>query len=61
MDPDPHRGDTDPIDYSKHRDKMCKRGRGISNDFIEVRRIVLFFQPLDAEQLLSNFYVLLVW
>ena len=41
MDPNPHRGDTDPINYSKHIDRMCKGG-GISDDFIEVWQIVLF-------------------
>ena len=62
MDPDPRGGDTDPLDYSKY---MWKEGGGISNDFIEVWRIVLFSwirihkgsepQPLNTKQLLNNF------
>ena len=41
MDPDPREGDTDPLDYSKHIEKMWKeRGGGINNDFNEVWRIL---------------------
>ena len=71
MDPDPCGGDTDPLDCSKIIETMLKKGGGISNDFFEVWRIVLFSwirihkgsgpQPLNTKQLLSNFYVLLVW
>ena len=39
IDPDPYGGDTDPIDYSKY---MWKKGGGISNDFIEVWRNIIF-------------------
>ena len=45
MDPDPRGGDTDPLDYSKNIDTMLKRRGGISNDFIEVWRNIIFLYP----------------
>ena len=49
MDPDPRGGNTDPLDYSKHVDKMWKKRGGISKDFIEVWRIVLFSWDPDPQ------------
>ena len=45
MDPDPRGGDMDPLDYSKHIEKMWKEGGGISNDFNEVWRNIIFLDP----------------